>query len=315
MNEKVKLSVIITTYNRLSFLKQAVQSVLDQNYDNYELIIIDDCSTDGTEDWINAVKSNKNLYYIRNSENKGVGFNRKLAYSKSNGKYVIFMDDDDYYIDKNFFYNGINVFENNTEQKISFVSGNAYILFNDINQMQEQKIKLRGYVDNVEYLINFQDTYSKPFSTFTTIFNKSYLEKANFKKMKIVNDSSIYMRALLTGGAYILDENIGVYRIHSSNISKSLKSDFIIENLYEKKSILEDMKKNYIKTNYLNWWFRQLSITLNYYIQGSKPSIKEIFKILLWSYKNTEKNKWKVIVIFIRIYVNINKNMENKNGR
>lgn len=301
MSKNPKLSIVITTYNRLNFLKQALQSVLNQSYRNYEIIIIDDCSTYETYEWINSLKY-ENLYYVRNNVNRGVGFNRKYGYLKSRGNYIIFMDDDDYYIDNDFFLKSINILEERNNLNLAFVSGNANILMDSSNELIEKKLKLKGYVNNVDYLINFQDTYSKPFSTFTTIFNKDYLEKSNFSEMKMVNDSSIYLRALLVGGAYILYENIGVYRVHNSNLSKMLKVDFIIDNLREKRLVLKQMKIQNIKTNYSTWWFKQLYITLTYYISDSDPSIRDIFKILLWMYKNTESSRYRCITLVLKIY-------------
>lgn len=303
MREKPNLSIIITTYNRLNFLKQALNSVLKQNYNNYEIIIIDDCSTDGTYEWVKLIK-NENIHYIRHKKNKGVGFSRKEAYLKTKGKYIVFMDDDDYYCDNEFFSKALQIFESNKKLDISFVSGNAYILNNETQELKEQKLKLHGYIDNIEYLKNFQDTYPKPFSTFTTIFSKEYLEKAQLKNMKMVNDSSIYMRALLFGGGYIMKENIGVYRIHQNNITKKLDIDFIIQNLEEKKYILSYLKQNKIKIDYSSWWRKQLYITIYYYIYNNITKFKDIYKLLKWTYRNTDEQRYRVVIMIIKIYIN-----------
>ena len=66
----MKISIITCTYNRLDKLKRNIQSVISQNYDNYEHFIIDDGSTDGTEDYIKKLQDKKIVYY-RSEKNLG----------------------------------------------------------------------------------------------------------------------------------------------------------------------------------------------------------------------------------------------------
>ncbi len=98
------ISIVIPTYNRKEMLLRAINSVLAQNYDNYEILIIDDCSTDGTKDMIEALnKIIPTLKYFWNSKNMNSGYNRNLGYKMSQGKYIVFLDDDDFYLDEKFF--------------------------------------------------------------------------------------------------------------------------------------------------------------------------------------------------------------------
>lgn len=90
-------SVVITTYNSAKTIKNTLQSVFNQTFKDYELIIIDDASNDNTLEIINnMVEKNSiqaNIYTM--SENKGVSFSRNEGINKSNGKYVAFLDADD----------------------------------------------------------------------------------------------------------------------------------------------------------------------------------------------------------------------------
>ncbi len=88
------VSVILPTYNRCNLLKRAIESVLSQTYKNLELIIINDASTDKTEEVVNNYNDNR-VKYFKNKENKGLSFNRNLGIKKSRAKYVAFLDDDD----------------------------------------------------------------------------------------------------------------------------------------------------------------------------------------------------------------------------
>jgi len=91
------ISVIITTYNRTDLLYQSVKSVINQRYSNYEIIIVDDHSTDGTEDLFNN-KLNKlesRIRYFKHDSNKGLTESRNTGLKYANGDYVAFLDDDD----------------------------------------------------------------------------------------------------------------------------------------------------------------------------------------------------------------------------
>lgn len=89
-----KVSVIIPTYNRASFLENSVNSVLKQTFKDYEIIISDDASTDNTEEYVKSIKDPR-VVYIQNPNNLGAAATRNSAIKSSKGKYIAFLDDDD----------------------------------------------------------------------------------------------------------------------------------------------------------------------------------------------------------------------------
>lgn len=92
VNSPVTVSVVIPTYNRLWSLKDAVKSVKSQTYTDFEMILVDDGSTDGTDRWIE--KSVSGVVYIR-QENRGVSSARNRGIEASRGEYIAFLDSDD----------------------------------------------------------------------------------------------------------------------------------------------------------------------------------------------------------------------------
>ena len=92
--ENPKVSVIIPTYNRAHLVGRAIQSVLNQTYQDFEIIVVDDGSTDNTEE---VVKSfyDKRIRYIRHKENKGGGAARNTGIKAAHGEYIAFQDSDD----------------------------------------------------------------------------------------------------------------------------------------------------------------------------------------------------------------------------
>ncbi len=91
-----KVSVIIPTYNRLPMLMEAIDSVLTQDFEDFELIVVDDGSTDGTADEIRKMGGRVRL--IQHPENRGVSAARNKGILHARGKYIAFLDSDDLWV-------------------------------------------------------------------------------------------------------------------------------------------------------------------------------------------------------------------------
>ena len=92
----MKISVLIPVYNREDFVERSINSILQQTYTNFELIIYDDGSTDSTNNIISKLmKKDRRIFLIGDYENKGVGYARNQLLKQCNTKYAIWMDSDD----------------------------------------------------------------------------------------------------------------------------------------------------------------------------------------------------------------------------
>ena len=89
-----KFSIVIASYNIEKYISKSINSVLSQSYKDYELIVVDDASTDGTADVIKEYKDK--IKFIEHKENKMLGGTRNTGIKEANGKYIIFLDGDDY---------------------------------------------------------------------------------------------------------------------------------------------------------------------------------------------------------------------------
>lgn len=269
-----KISVIIPTHNRYDMLCQAIDSTLKQKNVILEIIVVDDCSTDDT---CNINKIFPNIKYIRNKCNLGPGNSRRIGYKCATAQYIIFLDDDDFYTCNVFFQEAISILEK--DQSISFVSGLVDVYDMNDDSTNEFNFDLRGKISGKSYLNGFQVLYPKPLSTFPTVFRKKSMDESQIESMTEVNDSSIYLRALTQGDAYILDMKIGCYRVHKFNITKGLNPHLIIRNLREKKYIND--KWRYLLENPNDWWYSQFKLTYNYFLQ-SNPLLKDRTIVILW---------------------------------
>lgn len=283
-----KISIIIPTYNRFEQLRVLLNSIFNQTYQNFEIILIDDTSSDKTSEVYGNYHDTR-LKYYRNYENLGMGLNRQKGYNLSHGDYIIFCDDDDYFIDNNYFFDLITIFK---DENINLVCSESYTYYEEEDKYVYSPINIEEeIIDSNEYLKNFMIKYVKPKSTFTAAFRRKTLIEAQFKEMTMMNDTSIYLRALMMGGKTFINKKIiGIYRIHGSNDTFSTKSGFIIKNLEEKKKIYEYLKEHDPFHNLNEWYAEQIFITANHFFKYNGYDNSE--DILNWICENVSYEEY-----------------------
>jgi len=159
-----KVSVVITTKNRKNYLKQAIDSVLSQTYKNIEIIIVNDGSDDGTNDYLKKFFNNKKALIITNESSMGANYCRNLGIKNSKGDYLAFLDDDDFW-DKNKLKKQVELIE--SDERIGLVSSAFYLV--DENgkiirtfRRKNEIITSRNAIDRLVYEGNFIGGFSFP---------------------------------------------------------------------------------------------------------------------------------------------------------
>lgn len=104
MYDNPKISVIVPVYNVEEFLPRCVESVLCQTYDNYEMILVDDGSTDSSSDICDLYAQKNDKIKVYHKPNSGLADARNFGLEHSVGDYVLFLDSDDFYTDENMFF-------------------------------------------------------------------------------------------------------------------------------------------------------------------------------------------------------------------
>ena len=113
LREEDMVSIIMPSYNTASYIKESIQSVLNQTYTNWELIIVDDCSTDETEEVLATITDSR-IKYFKNKENSGAAISRNKALREARGQWIAFLDSDDLWL------------PNKLEKQINFMKNNGY---------------------------------------------------------------------------------------------------------------------------------------------------------------------------------------------
>ena len=150
---KMRISVVIPTYNRYKSLRRCLDSLFNQSYqkDNYEIIVVDDGSTDGTKEMIDSIKTDLKLKYLY-QENKGPAAARNLGVKHANGDIIAFIDDDctaDYYWIENivkFFEDYLNAVACGSHYNEAFI-----LPIKSKKDSRENAIR-EFYLDNIEHM-------------------------------------------------------------------------------------------------------------------------------------------------------------------
>lgn len=273
------VSVIIPTFKRKDLLFYEIDRLLEQKNVSVEIIVINDNIDNDPTDEI--VVKYPQVIYVKNPEKVGPGKKHQIGMKLAHGEYVSFPDDDDYLCDEFFFSKASELLDK--DKSLSFVSGNSYIKYEEkleAEQIVKDRLNLKGKINGIEYLSGFQNKYRKPLSSFPTVFRRSSLEEQDFYNQIEMSDASIYMLALLSGNAYLLEDYVGVYRVHQRSLTKK-RSDpsWILGVMCQKEYILEKIYN--LVDNPLEWWLIHFANSYRFYANTSSDRKNKI-KLLKW---------------------------------
>lgn len=213
------VSVILPTYNRSNYLERAIKSVLDQSFQEWELIIVDDASTDDTfkvlKKWqekdgrIKVLRNKKNNYSAN-----GISKNLNNGIHIAKGKYIARLDDDDYWCHKDKLKMQVDFLENNPEYVIV---GGGMIVVDGLGKEKFRYLKKESDRD-----IRASALLSSPFSHTTVMFLKSVAEKVGFYgDNKLVEDWILWLKLGKLGKFYNFPEHFTCYTMDGNNRSLS----------------------------------------------------------------------------------------------
>lgn len=234
MNKKYKndiVSIIIPVYNSSEYIEETLNSVVKQTYKNLEIIIIDDCSIDNSEEILqNFIKKHQkiNIRYYKQKENKGVANARNKALNLAKGRFVAFLDSDDIW-DKRKIEKQLNVMK---KKDISF-SYTAIKMIDKKNKVVKEKRNIKESITYKGLL------YNTMIATSSVVIDRSIIGDFKMPLRRTGQDYATWLSILRSGIiAYGINEDLVKYRVRddslSSNKLKSIRQVFDIQVKEEK---------------------------------------------------------------------------------
>ena len=283
-----KVSIIMNCYNGQDFLKESINSVIDQTYKKWELIFYDNCSTDKSAQIVKKY-NDKRIKYYRSKKNLKLGLARKKALSKANGYFVAFLDTDDIW-KKNKLKTQLKFLK---KKEIGFCISNS-IFFN--------KFKSKNFYSSKRHFKKkvFYELIKNYFISFDTVIIKlKYLKKLNHmidERFNIIHDMDLLIRLSNISEMNYAPFLLSKWRMREESTSYNNFSTIIKEKkiLINKLSRLKknDSKFKKSKIDYLDILYRQEILLL--------LSQKKFLKVfgLLKKLKLNMKNSILVILLF-----------------
>lgn len=207
MEDKL-VSIIMPTYNCAKFIGKTIESVIAQTYENWELIIVDDCSKDNTEEVVSKYKDNR-IKYHRLKNNSGAAVARTEAMKKARGSYMAFLDSDDLWK------------KDKLEKQLEFMNKNNYnFTCTEYEQIDEEGNKLNKVIKVKKRADYNRILLDCPVGNSTVMYNVEKLGKFEVPNIRKRNDDALWLQ-ILKKEKYIygMPDILMEYRIRSNSIS------------------------------------------------------------------------------------------------
>ena len=260
------VSIIMPTYNRIRMLEKAIQSVFDQSYKDWELIIIDDASTDETEIRMKELDSREEaVRYMRipRIENKGISEYLNIGLRNARGKYIARIDDDDFWCHKDKLKLQVEFLEKNPDYVV--VGGGVILVDGEGNELFRYLKK-----ESDEEIRSFA-LFSNPFTHATVMFKKDLaLKLGGYKIIKHVEDMELWLRMGKHGKLYNMKEYFITYMTAGQNKSfthQRENSKTVLEVIKLHKDDYPNFSKAFL-LNYMQYAYSFLPVFLKKNLQS-----------------------------------------------
>lgn len=245
LNNQPIVSVIIPTYNRTDFLKLTLESVLNQTYQNFEIIVVDD-GTPNDKNMLLCQKFNK-VKYIKIENSGGPAKPRNIGIREAIGRYIAFVDDDDLWLPTKL-EKQVAILENNPD--FGLVHSCCEVI--DENGIKKNEIIGKpGSLDVKHGDVSMRMMGNWTLMMPTPLIRKEVIDKVGFFNEKIpsaLEDVEFWSRCSFATNFFYIDEPLAQYRVHSTNISSNT-SKYLELPLYLKKVIENQLCKHRISNN------------------------------------------------------------------
>ena len=199
MNDLV--SIIMPSYNTAKYIAGSIASVQHQTYTNWELIIVDDCSTDNTDEIVAPLLSDGRIRYLKNETNGGAALSRNRALREAKGRWIAFLDSDDLWRPEKL------------ERQVGFMEQNGYhFSYTNYEEINEAGKQTGIHVTGPRRITKTgMFNYCWP-GCLTVMYDAKVVGLIQIADIKKNNDYAMWLKVCRKADCYLLNENLAQYR-------------------------------------------------------------------------------------------------------
>ena len=235
------VSIIMPSYNTEKYIEDSINSVLNQTYQNWELLIVDDCSTDNTDEGVAKFLSDKRIRFFKNEKNSGAAVSRNKALREAKGKWIAFLDSDDLWTPEKL------------EKQIKFMVDNDYhFSYANYAEIDEASKPLGRLITGPKKITKKKMyNYCWP-GCLTVMYNSEVVGLIQIEDIKKNNDYALWLKVCKKANCYLLNETLGQYRKgRKGSISSNSYKNLII---WHYKLFKEAEKENCFVASWHTLW-------------------------------------------------------------
>lgn len=203
------VSIIMPSYNTAKYISESINSVINQTYQKWELIIVDDCSTDNTDEIIEKFLKDERIKYFKNEKNSGAAISRNKALREAKGKWIAFLDSDDLWT------------EDKLEKQINFMEKNNYSFsYTYYKEINENGGKIGVEIQGPKKITKVgMYNYCWP-GCLTVMYDTKKIGLIQIKDIKKNNDYAMWLKIIKKSNCYLYPYSLSFYRKRSGSISR-----------------------------------------------------------------------------------------------
>jgi glycosyltransferase involved in cell wall biosynthesis len=195
------VSIIMPSYNTGKYIAESIRSVQKQTYEKWELIIIDDCSPDDTDEVVKPYLTDDRIRYLKNEKNSGAAVSRNRALREVRGKWIAFLDSDDLWM------------PDKLEKQIKFMENGGY----HFSYTNYAEIDTEGKRNGITVTGPKRITKTGFFNycwpgCLTVMYDRDVVGLVQIADIKKNNDYAMWLKVCRTADCYLLDEELALYR-------------------------------------------------------------------------------------------------------
>lgn len=209
------VSIIMPSYNTANYIGASIRSIQAQTYSNWELIIVDDCSTDNTDEVVSHFLDDKRICYLKNERNSGAALSRNRGLREAKGAWIAFQDSDDLWVPEKL------------EKQIEFMQSHGYA-FSYTDYMIQLNGQWLPWVYTGPSVVTRQKMYNYCyFSTITVMYRREQIGLIQIENLRKNNDYAMWLQAIEKSNCYRLPECLSYYIKHDGSVSSGRKVKLI----------------------------------------------------------------------------------------